>query len=666
MSVLETQVGQIYISNKKLSKSFVCLLSEKLQMSGTEIYTLLEAPALNTGTIPEYERATKAIQAVLRKNMLSDNSNGFENAVAQINDDLSKLAEKGWAAWIGKMNACIVARQNDKLYLATTGKIHAYLLRDKQFSDIADSPPTTNPLKVFENFAAGRVAKKDFLIFTTKQLFNFISIQRLKDILGHSNLQQACQTIADIVTKIAEPDISFGTFIVEIGTDAHASVSEFSDPPASFASAPPNPEAMTPLQKYLAMAKKMLLTGWVGIKNIAQKIQKLDFSQFNKKIRSINIKDFSPTLLAKRTKEMANMEKVKQLPKMKKFFLASAIVFVIILLFNLAVAANLSSKKKKTAEIAKAFSEIQLKISDANTAYIYEDKGKAFTILKEAQAQLKKIEAPDNQEQKNQLDREITDLLNSIGGLKTTEAQVVTTNEAGGAERVRLAGNILYFISGRGDFYAPYNLRTGEFNSSLTLTGAEAAAVNVAGSDVYYADPSGNLFRVEFEGKSAMPMPVNIGSGTQNMLFYGSPAKVYALNKSQNKIVTADISKADSATNYLKENLDLSQALDIAIDGSIYVLFPDHIQKLTLGQSKPFSNTGLTYPTNSKIYANKDITLIYIMDPEAKKIILVNSNGTLRAQYTSDKFTDMKDFAISADGKSAYILNGQQLLQITF
>ncbi len=676
MNALETQLGQIHISNKKLSKSFVCLLSEKLQVSGTEIYTLLEAPILAGGSVADYEKVAKAIQAVLRKNMLTSNENGFENSIAQINEDLSKLAEKGWANWIGKMNACIASRQNEKLFLATTGKIHAYLFRDKQFSDIADSPKTTNPLKVFENFATGKVSKRDFLFLTTTQLFNYISIERIKDILTHNSLQKACETIAEIVTQIAEPQISFGTFIIEVGADVNDNQQFKSDFPVL-----PN----TPTNKYIGAASAVAGTAAAGIasqaKNAAKNmapffakiwafLKKPNFSALKmENIKKLNLKDLSPVLVAKKAKEIANLEKIKQLPKIKKFFLASAIVFVLILIVNLGVAAHVRNQKKKIDSLSAVFTEVQHKIVDANTAYIYEDKAKAFSILQDAKNQLSAVDASANAAaatQKEELTKEVTELINSIGGLKTATVREVATNDKGNADRLKLIGNNLYLINNSANYYIPLNWQTSKFGTETTLSNSpEATALNTAESGILYTDKDGNIYQANLGNSSADKQAANIGPGISAIVFYGSPTKIYGLNKSQNQITSAEIGKTDPAKNYLQQNVDLSSAIDIAIDGSIYVLMPNQVLKFTKGLNKAFSNPGLTYSSRSKIFASKDLSYEYILDPESKRIIVLDSRGGLKAQYTSDQFTDIKDFTISADGKSAYILNGQKVLEVT-
>src|SRR5438045_2076282 len=127
MPLLETQVGQIYINNKKLSRSFVSLFSEKIAETEAEVLALLEIGLAGPASSAQCEKIARNIASVLRRNFKKANPNSFENAIGQVNDELARQASEGEADWVGKMNACIAVRQNENLYIATTGKIHAFL-----------------------------------------------------------------------------------------------------------------------------------------------------------------------------------------------------------------------------------------------------------------------------------------------------------------------------------------------------------------------------------------------------------------------------------------------------------------------------------------------------------------------------------------------------------
>ncbi len=644
MTGSETQVGQIFISDKRLSRSFVSLLSEKVPETNAELYSLVEIPVLNPNAWAEYDRMAKLIQSLLRKNFRRPNDNAFENSIAQINDELAKIAAAGQTAWVGKMNACIAVRQNDSLFVSTTGKIHAFLFRDKQFADIADSPSKSNPLKTFENFAIGKVLKKDYLIFTTTQLFNYISIERLKDILSAAPLASACQNIAEIIKNLADETVSFGTFILELSGAKEftpESILKFS-----------NPIESTALPKVFKTAAAMPLLNKVvpTLKRTWAQIRLF-------KPTKLNLKDVNPLLMARRAKDLADMEKLKALPKAKKFFLVSASVFAVILIVNIFVAIHVHGKHKAASAVNKIFAEIDQKITDSNSAYIYEDKTKAMQILSEAQAQLATI--PDTKatkEQKAKVAAELIALQNSIGGLRTVELKELATY-SGSVDQLRSAAGTIYLINHNGNLYVPYKDGLGD---DFTVSG-NAAAVGSDDNILMFVDTDGKIHSVDADNKNETQQQgfTKLGTG---LVFYGSPAKAYTVDNQSNQILVSTVSNSNGPSNYLKQSVDLSGVQDLAIDGSVYILYPDKIRKFVSGNERAFTNPNLKYSAKSKIYANNAWRYVYVMDPEAKRVTVLDKNGNIKTQYTSERFTDMKDMVVDEASKTTYILNGSNLV----
>ncbi len=647
MTSLETQVGQIFISDRRLSKSFVSLLSEKVPETNAEIFSLIEVPILNPAAWVEYEKLSKALQTILRKNFRRDNTNAFENSIAQINDELAKNAAEGQTAWVGKMNGCLAVRQGDNLFVSTTGKIHAYLFRDKQLADIADSPTKANPLKTFENFAVGKVLRKDFLIFTTTQLFNYISVERLKDIIAHAPLATACQNIAEIIRNLSDESISFGTFILELGAPKEFPVEnilKFSLPieAKSLPSFKMGAFKLPPFQQYLSV-----ITNWVK----------------NFKAPKINLKDVSPMLLKERAKNLADIEKIKNLPRAKKFFLASACLLLLVLIVNIFVAVHVSSAKKQQAKIDGIFTDVRSKIDDANSAYIYKDKNRSIELLNQAQQELDSIDQKNvkpqssNLDKKNQLTEEVQSLLGSIGGVRSVNAtELLNFNFS--ADGLKAIGNKLYLIDKQGGKISPVDSQNKTIGAEFSVNGS-ISAINNAGEFLYYSDSQGAIYQIDNFSTSRQAGQT---TSTKSLIFYGSPLKAYALNTNDNALTVTQVNSAGSQNTYFKQSSDVSNALDIAIDGSVYILFPDKIKKFTSGNEKPFSAPALTYSKNSRIYADNSWKYIYIMDPDAKKIVVIDKTGGIKAQYTSTQFDNLKDIVIDEVSKNIFILNSSKIL----
>jgi hypothetical protein len=119
------------------------------------------------------------------------------------------------------LNALIAVKDGLRLSITTTGKISGLLFRDDEFSAITETAPAGGLLKTFENFSIGKLHLGDILIFSTTQLFNNISIDRIKNILNTHTLPLAGQEILRILQDNVGPEVAFGSIMalmVEPGT----------------------------------------------------------------------------------------------------------------------------------------------------------------------------------------------------------------------------------------------------------------------------------------------------------------------------------------------------------------------------------------------------------------------------------------------------------------
>lgn len=414
MSALETQVGQIYLSNKSRSRGFVSLQSEKIEETGSEIYVLLEIGGLNQKNLSQYEGIEKMVITDLKKNFRRKNPNSFENSIAQINTDLAESASRGNTSWVGKVDAALIVREDLNLSIATTGKVHAFLLRGGQLSDLADSPTKPNPLKTFENFAIGRIKSEDYLVLSTSELFNYISLDKFKAVLEAKPLAEACQIIADSIKDLADPAISFGTFILQFSRNGEAveAIHSFSSLSSS--------EALR--EKVQGKIKEgAIKTASFAASAVLSAGQKA--YEYGKNPTMPKMPKIDPRQIAEQAKQLSDINRIKQLPKQKKFFLISALVFSIVLIANLAVLAHTSAAKKHVAQLNSQIAAVQEKISQANASSIYNtNAAQTLMLLYDAQDMLNKI--PDEKaisEKRKQTTAELDNLLLAAGHVKKVD-----------------------------------------------------------------------------------------------------------------------------------------------------------------------------------------------------------------------------------------------------
>jgi hypothetical protein len=108
----------------------------------------------------------------------------FEAALHKGNLALSKIAEHGNVAWIGKLNAIIAILEKNNLHLTQAGNTSAFLFRAGMLTNISEglsSPEAdSNPLKTFVNVSSGRMEKSDKLLVATESIFDIFSLEEIK------------------------------------------------------------------------------------------------------------------------------------------------------------------------------------------------------------------------------------------------------------------------------------------------------------------------------------------------------------------------------------------------------------------------------------------------------------------------------------------------------
>lgn len=120
-------------------------------------------------------------------------------------------------------------------------------------------------------------------------------------------------------------------------------------------------------------------------------------------------------------------------------------------------------------------------------------------------------------------------------------------------------------------------------------------------------------------------------------------------------------------------DVDLTGAVDMAIDGNIYVLFADgHIVKLYEGQPKPFTMSGLpgamSSPTTITVSGAQEPDAyghIYVTDTGNERIIQFDKEGNyvrqFRARPDENYFKDLRAVYVDEDHGRMFVLSGRTL-----
>jgi hypothetical protein len=694
MTELETQVAKINIANLRQANTYVFVMAEKVDATESELYAVCELPMLNPAAAADCQRICEAIAAAMRRGYRSlVNENTFENTLAHINDELGKLAGLGKTHWIGKLNAIVAVKTGATLYLSSTGKMTALLLRDNKFNTIVESEPPRHPLKTFENLSVGTLRLDDILIFSTNQLFNHISIDRVQNILGDALLGEAATEIIEILRDNAGPEVAFGAIFalqIEPGQEAEGEVDL-----AQYITRPlvedDEPRAQITVgemeERYIAGENKTTL----------DKIKSLGNKMKHYSVRSLNsIRQYGKTLprpsvdgvRAAVTRTKPNMglmterfqrarstlkpETFRRFSWQKKFFFVCAIIFLIALVVNIVLTQRHKSATTSVQTFQSQLSEMQKLADDANASFLYNDLDKARFLTSQLADKLDqfkddKTHQSDLSDVKKQLselqiklDKRTTVSPTSVAALSQSDNLIILPSTLG-TETNR---TIVSYNRSTGKVQDNFLKSSESVVSSSAIKDTLATVYN--GSELFAWDPSTGILSSPFG--TSVPGRDSFGG----MRAYPVNNKVYVINKSAKKITNFAVAPQGITSPAISvENDQLANATGLAIDGNIYVALSNgSILKFQSGKQLDF-NLSLTSPLSShiKIYTQNDFTYLYVMDQDNKQILAIyktgDKAGSVAAAYISDQFTNLKDFVVDEKNKIVFVLNGTSLLKFS-
>ncbi len=668
MTELETQVVKIQLGDKKQATSYVYTLAEKMDSSESELFMICELPLFNPAAIDECERIAEAVAASLKRSYRKNvTPQTFENTLAIINEELGKLVSLGKTHWLGKLNSVIAVKHGHSLSVASAGKISAFLYRDNNFASIAEPSSPTHPLKTFENFSVGKVRLDDLLVFSTTQLFNHISVDRIKNILRRNELPDAAQEIISTLQELIGPEVACGTILalqVEPGatTDEEVDLQSYMNGPLI------NSEVKE--DNWLDRLKTMKTTAATIGKNVGGDLK--DKFKAKKVTNIFKGRRDALDLVQNKFKKVSKQfqpEAIKSYSKQKKFFMISAAILLIALVANIGIARYFKSTKQDTPITQAAIEPLEKLANDANAAILYGDEAQATNLPSELQDKLKALtNVPEDQRPAvDKVRAQAQELQNKID--KVAQAQVQSLGALGSTDHLIALPNYMATEANRN--IISYNIKSGSIQDNV-LKSSEPITNSIFWKGTQAVIYNGKeLLLWNFDSGvigGAFSDSVPDQSSGIGLKVYPTNNRVYLIDKSKNQVVSFAVTDKEigKPSVSIKDASELATASDLAIDGNIYIAAGGTILKYNSGAKQDFTPKVTSISGNSKLYTQVDYKNLYVLDIGNKRIIILDKNGGLVKSLTSDQFNDMKDFYVDEKTSTIYILNNTNLLQVKY
>lgn len=359
---------------------------------------------------------------------------------------------------------------------------------------------------------------------------------------------------------------------------------------------------------------------------------------------------------------------MKNLNKKNRLLFGGLIVIVIVFTVSIVSSVNKSHKQKAEDQFQALVAQIEEKGSLIDSYLLYNNEDGAAQVLTDAEALIAALP----KDTKEQQDRYQTLSAN----LSILENKVKKINKIDNLEKITDLSNLkvsnLVFVDGKLYGASGGSIQTIDFTADKVSATEVAASGNLGGgkSDgkgaIFYRD-GGKIFK--FDTKTSKVTSYDIKDYNETDKYSGLNifnANLYLAAAAKNQIYKYSGANLATRSDWVKETVDLSKAVDLYIDGSVYTLNNDgSVNKFHLNKKEAYANKALDPATSSATKILGDTNQLYIMDGASKRLaIIAKSDGHLMKQYAFDSLPSLNDFALDATGKVIYLLSGETVYKL--
>lgn len=724
--VFDINIEEIYIPSKRTNDNYLCenfvIYPEGKEEHGGYISGIIELRATPEN---ESEKIIQNIVNTLKEEYYRQITTSpdpeklnletvFEHTLQKTNNTITEMIQIGQINFSPEnLNYLITVSKkapNSKdidLVFCHKGLISAYLLHRTQQNNykvinIIDNPHNNNhdeQIKIFTSILSGKIFYKDTLYFSTEIFNNFLPSHKVNKIITENDLPEAIGYFKTAINSIEHnSNLSYSAIFINL------SEKSFKDEnPASQSSMNKLIETKESTEKYLtptiASTIRNKILGLVkGFKPKTQNKIKSPIQSTPQKtsITKAIIKSFKKSLglfkfmgeivtrkrkvdkqVIKETlnKPVEAAHKIKKkafnLHQFSKFILITTVLLIIIFTVSLMWINN----NKKVEAIREAYlnqiKEIEDTINNANIRLIYKNDKESLVLINQASLLLANLpkSTPEEIENYDNLNTQITTQKNKLLHLERKIPQLVTEIISQGVPSdiqtiTRLkngtlaigANNTVYIINPT-DKKIIKELKSDISNIVFSSTEDENTIFT-----------SGQNSVLGLEDEKLESRTIDWGNiQIKDLYLYNS--HIYALDADQEQIFkyrnngSGYNTKQAWITN--KGNISLKNAVDLTIDGNIFVLTNQGtIYKFYAGDLTETIQVKIEPALNNptQIVKKLDYNYIYILDPDSKRILILSQRGELIKQLLFDSLDQsIKSFEVDESSKSIWISSGNKL-----
>lgn len=641
----------------------------------------------------------------------------FEDGLKAVNKKLSDLAGAGQTEWIGNLNAIIATISDRRLYLSHTGTAEAYLFRKNKISHVTsgeDVPKNPTPIQTFSALINGDLEKEDRLVLSNAEMYNFVSIDTLRNAVAQISPNVAVDEVANILFREKANKVN-AIFIylssdnlIDAKTTAQLSDTIFLD----------SPEVGGSIFKYGFKPKNIIASSKGGVTKVGFTTLRLFgfikslFSKGKKEEPFLEPK--KDVVRAKPTRDLSYMTSSIDLNLsqnraqsrksalsgvasvfgivfswfrgLNKKWLYGGLAILIIFLVLGGIYLKMHSQTKNTKDLSAIVSAAEQKINSSDTEAALHNEVEARKLLLEAKSMLEEIkDKPKSPVEVVILLEKIAEKLDKVNQVTRIDnpkelANLSSLSSNIEAKNLLYLNGALYATNSRGSELLVIIADKGDKQIQTKVPANAGEATNFSSFDndriLVIETSEGKVFEFSLKtnkleektntGNVAFPNSVQIGTYLSTLYF---------LNREDGKMTKY----APSGSGYDKgrnvfntTSINLKDVNSFAIDGYIYLLHDDgKIEKTLKGAlDNNFKVKNIPEPDSSlqepeQILTTIDSTSLYVLESKKHRVLEFNKNGDYLRQFVlKDSVGDINSLAINEKAKKLYLLSNNKIFEI--
>ncbi|MFA5127267.1 MAG: hypothetical protein WC465_04715 [Patescibacteria group bacterium] len=657
-----------------------------------QLFIILEVPKNKIDQQPLLDELVNRAANHFASTNNPDPETVLEEILRQLNQSLPELSSLSRLRnWLYTLDMAVGIFYQDQVFISTIGNINAWLITKAQYLPITKKNTSFNPAKAFADVVSGRLEEGDALIVSTNSLFDYIAKEKIKQLIRRYTPMSATNKIGSLLETV--PDfVTFNSLFIKNPSSTDIELrpeqmrlspegSEVGAESGNIVSSPADIMGQTHTKTVLDLGVIKRNRWFRGGKNFFSLIAIFFKSIWQmlawiyRQIKNTVLFIFSGRFRQEKEDQAINTVKSKiderynwwqRLNLAKKIALVGLVITVLIFMQSLVILTQKKSLDKKSQVYQELIQTINAKFAEAESKMIYNDQMAAESLILEIENSLQNlnVSSPRQQAEIDAIKDKVAHQLNTIRRIHEVPEPVELASLANLASPRQIAQKQgQFYILDQQKLYQVKNQSVepmADFNEGKLLADWPNKPNLILGNNEKYF-----IFNIQNKTMDAFAFAKSAGNNSvQDLNIYSD--NLYVLDTQANQFFKYP-GVNNSFTNgqkWLKGDSDVRDVNSFAIDGSIYSIDNQGIiKKFTKGAEEKFTYQ-MPRPQIGKgatIQTFRDSKFLYIIDPQNKRVIILNKDGNIKDQYTSPKFDNLLDLTIDPAEKAIYLLNGQHL-----